>query len=130
MKALSLRHATLGATCSRALYGRHLRNLIGKNDLRDAPVEDCALAGQVDELGVLAVGQCRLLPLRDLAEGGLKVHLLKGTRSKHLSFHLSSQGDDRRSIDVGIPQPGQQIGRTGAGDREAGRGPTSQFAVG
>ena len=109
------------------LQGLHL---VGEDQVRDAAVQDRALARQVHELGVLRGVQHGLTPLRDLAEGGGQIDLLEGAGPEHLGVDLAGQGEDRRAVDVGVPQAGQQVGRAGAGDRQAGGGAARELAVG
>ena len=119
----------LGSTSLRPVVCGHLGHLVWENDLRDAAVEDGALAREVDELGMLAVREGGLLPLRHLSKSSLQINLLESTRPEDLGLNLSSQRDHRRAIDIGVPQPGQKICRAGAGNRQAGGRAPGQFAV-
>ena len=55
-----------------------------------------------------------------------QVDLLEGARAQDLGLDLAGQGDHRRAVHVGVPQPGEQIGGTGpAMDRQAAGRPVS-----
>ena len=71
--------------------------------MRNAPVEDGALTGQVHELGVLAAMEDGLCPLRDLSKRSLEINFLKGSGTQYLCVHLAGQGQNRCAIDVGVP---------------------------
>ncbi len=105
-------------------------HLVGEDQVRDAAVEDGALAGQVHQLGVAAVVQDGLRPLGHLAEGAHEIDLLERAGTEDLRVHLAGQGDGRSAVHVGVPQAGEQVGRAGAGDGEAGRRPAGELAVG
>ena len=111
------------------LGGRHHLHLVGEDEVGHAPVQDRALARQVDQLGVLAGVQNRLAPLGDLAEGGLKVHLLEGPGPEHLGVDLPGQREDGGPVHVGVPEAGQEIRRPGPRNGQTGRRPPGELAV-
>ncbi len=50
-----------------------------------------------------------LRPLRHAPERRAEVDLLERTRSEHLGVDLTGQRQDRRAVDVGVPQAGEQL---------------------
>ena len=68
----------------------------------------------------LRVGQHRLAPGGDRAERAGEVDLLEGAGAEHLRVDLAGQREHRRAVDLRVPQPGEQVGRARAGDRQAG----------
>ena len=109
---------------------RECLNLVREHQVRDAAMQDGALACQVHQLGEATRVEDRLTPLRDLAEGGLKVDFLESARPQHLRVDLPRERQHRRTVHVRIPEPGQQICRAGACDAQAGRGAAGELAVG
>ncbi len=63
------------------LAGRQRLYLVGEDQVRDVALEQCVLAGERHQLGVLRVEQHRLAPSGDGAEGAGEVDLLKRARS-------------------------------------------------
>lgn len=61
----------------------------------DPPVQNGALAGQVDQLRMPAGVEHSLTPLGHFPECGHKVHFLEGARAQHLSVDLACQGQHR-----------------------------------
>jgi hypothetical protein len=117
-------------TCARSVRRRRLLHFVGEDEVGDTPVQDCALARQVHELGVLAGGEDRLAPLGHLAEGSGQVDFLEGAGSEHLRVHLPGEGQHRRAIHVGVPETGQQVRGTRAGNGKAGRWSAGELPVG
>ncbi len=71
------------------------------------------------ELGGVRRRQHGLAPLGDGVERRRERQLLERARAEHLRLHLARQGEDRNPVDLGVPEPGQQVGRAGSRDREA-----------
>ena len=122
-------HPAGGASRLAALGRRQHLDLVGKNEVRYPPVQDRALARQVDQFGVLAGVKDRLAPLRDLPERGLQVDFLERPRSEHLRVDLPGQRQHRRAVDVRVPEPGQKIRRPGPRNGQTGRRPTGELPV-
>jgi len=122
------RDTTLGPSRFAPLRGQGL-DLVGKDDVRDAPVEVRVLAGQRGQLGGVARVEQRLRPLRDLAVRRLEVDLLEGASAENLDVDLARQCQHRGAVDVRVPQSGQHVRRAGARDGEASRGASGELAV-
>ena len=98
--------------------------------MRDAAVQYGALEREVHELRVAAPVQHGLAPLSDLAKRRLKVDLLERTGAEHLRVDLAGQRERGRPVHVGVPEPGEQVGGAGSGDRKTRCGSSRQLAVG
>ena len=61
-------------------------------------------------------------------ERGREIDLLKCSGPDHLCLHLAGQCDHRDPVDLGIPQPSEQVGRAGSGDGQTGGGLARVFA--
>ncbi len=64
----------------------------------------------------------------DVGERGAEVEVLERASSHHLRRHLTGDGQRRRAVDLGVVEPGEQVGRAGPGDREAGRRTARELA--
>src|SRR6185437_12121315 len=69
-------------------------------------------------------------PGGDVPEDGGQVEVLERAPAEHLGGHLAGDRDDRGLVELGVVQAGEQVGRTGAGDGEAGGRAAGQLAVG
>src|SRR5690349_21659890 len=67
---------------------------------------------------------------RDVAERALQVDLLERALAEHLAVDLTGEGEHGGAVHAGIPEAGQEVGRAGPGDRQAGRRTSGQLAVG
>ena len=64
------------------------------------------------------------------AKAAAKVDLLEGAWAQDLDVDLAGEGEHRRAIDLGVPQPGHEVGRPGPGDRQARSRAAGELAVG
>ena len=62
-------------------------------------------------------------------EGTVERNLLERAGSENLCVHLAGQSQDRRAIDVGVPETGDEVGRARAGDGETRCGSSCQLSV-
>ena len=127
---LARRHTTFGRAGFRRGRRLDILDLVGEDQVRHAAIQHRAFDCKVNQFGVAAGVQDGLTPLRDLAERGLQIDFLERTGAEHLSVDLTGQREHRRTIDVGVPQPCQQVGRARAGDGETRGGAPGEFAVG
>ncbi len=86
----------------------------------DIPLDQSSLAGEVHELGCVAAGLDDVTVFGNVGEGCLEVEVLECAAALHLGSDLSRDRQDRGAIDLGVVQPGEQIGRTGARYAETG----------
>ena len=77
----------------------------------DVAAQQGVLAGQRHQLGMVALGQHGLAPGRHRRERGGQVDLLEGPRAQDLDVDLAGEGEHRRAVDLGVPQPGHEVGR-------------------
>ena len=98
--------------------------------MRDVAAQQRVLAREVHQLDRVGVAQHRLAPGRDRAERARQVDLLERAGAEHLRVDLAGEREDRRAIDLRVPQPGEEVGGARSGDREAGGGPAGELAVG
>ena len=54
----------------------------------------------------------------DIGEGGGEIGVLERAATPHLRRHLAREGQHRRTIGLGVVEPGEQIGRAGPRDAE------------
>ena len=92
-------------------------------------LHDRALARERHQLGMFRRMQHRLAEARHGCESRMQVDLLERARPKHLHIHLAGQGQQGRTIDLRIPQPGHQVSGSRAGDGQAGRRFAGQLGI-
>ncbi len=109
---------------------REVLHLVGKHEVGDAAPVQRVLDGGRGELGVVGARVHGHRGQRDVAEDGREVEVLERAAAQHLRRHLPGDRDHRRAVELGVVQPGEQVGRAGPGDREAGRGAPGELAVG
>ena len=110
--------------------GRDGLDVVREDQVRHVLLDDRRLAGERRELGMIGAGEHGLRERGDRREGRGEVNVLKGTGAEDLGLHLPGECQDRCPIDLGVPEPGQEVGGTGAGDGQAGGGLAGQLAVG
>ena len=71
----------------------------------------------------------RLGELGDCIKGRFQVDILKRAGPHHLGLHLTGQRQYRRAVNLGIPETCDQVGRSGAGNRQAGGRLAREFAI-
>lgn len=104
-------------------------NLVREDQVRDAAIEDRTLAGEIDQLRMFAGVEDGLAPLGDLAEGGREIDFLKGAGAEYLGVDLAGERQHGCSVDVGVPESGQEVGRAGTCDGEASRRSSGELPV-
>ena len=88
------------------------------------------LEGQRRQLGVVGVGQDVWEKSATSAKAPVRSRSWKAPRPEDLGRHLSGDGQDRGPVDLGVVEAGEQVGRPGAGDGEAGGRAAGELAVG
>src|SRR5439155_13234033 len=68
-------------------------------------------------------------PGRHVTEHGREVDVLERAPAEDLRRDLPRDRDDRRLVELGVVQAGQQVRRTRPGDGETGGGTAGQLAV-
>jgi len=119
-----------GWISSGALGRRQDLDLVGEDQVGHVAFQKGVLDGQGHQLGVLAGVQHRLTEGGHALEGGGEIDFLKRARSEHLRVDLTGEGEHRRAVDLGVPQPGEQIRGARPGDGQACRGTAGELAVG
>ena len=84
---------------------------------------------QAHELGMFGIGQDRLAETRNRRESRSEINFLESTRTKYLHIHLPSKRQDRRPVDLGIPQTGHQVSGAWTCYGQAGGRLTSEFCI-
>lgn len=113
----------------RIVEARQLLHVVREHQVGDVALHDGVLHGEGREVGGIGRRQDRLTPLGHGVERLLERQLLERARSDDLRLHLSGERQDRDAIDLGIPQPGEQVRGPWAGDGEAGRRVAGQLGV-
>ena len=121
--------AAIRASGRRVFRGLQHLHLVREDQVTGAAVHQCVLHRQVSQFHVIAVVQYSPAPLGGRLESGGEVHLLEGTRTKHLGFHLPGQSQQRVTVYLGVPDSGQQVGGAGAGDGQTGGRPARGLGV-
>ena len=78
---------------------------------------------------MVADGQYRLAPGGDRSESCRKVDFLKRAGTQYLCIYLTGEGQHRSSIDLCVPQTGQEVCCPRASDRKTCSGFAAQFCV-
>ena len=104
-------------------------HLVREDQVRHVALDDRGLARQIHQLDRIRVTQNSLAESRHRRIGAGQVDLLERTGPKHLGVHLPGQRQNRRAVDLGVPKPGQHIGRTRSRDAHTGRWPSRQLGV-
>ena len=98
--------------------------------MRDAALHERVLAREAHQLGVVGVALHGLRVDRDVGERGGEVEVLERAAAAHLRRHLARDREHRRAVDLGVVQPGEQVGGARARDREARRELAGELPVG
>ena len=81
------------------------------------------------ELRVPGAGEHRVTELRHALERGAEIHFLERTRAEDLRVDLPGERENRGTIDLGVPESGEEIRRAGSRDRKAGRRAARELRV-
>ena len=65
----------------------------------------------------------------DVGEYGREIEILERPSTKDLGRYLAGYGNHGCSVDPGVVETREEVGRAGPGDRETGGGPAGQLAV-
>ena len=127
---LERRDPALGAAGRQPLGRRQGLDLVGEDQVGDVAPQQRVLAGEIHQLDGLGVVEHGLAEGGDRPERPGQVDLLERARAEHLGVHLAGERQDRRSVDLRVPQAREQVGGARTGDREACRRPSGELAVG
>jgi hypothetical protein len=117
-------------TAGLCIHGRRQRlHLVGEDQVRDVAPQQRVLAREVHQLDRVGVVQHGLAPGGDGAERAREVDLLERAGTEHLRVHLAGEREHRRTIDLRVPQAGEQVRGARPRDRQARRGPSGELAV-
>lgn len=70
--------------------------------MRHVSLDESGLAGQSHQLRVVTTRQHRLRVGGDVGEGGFEIEVLEGATPFDLRRDLTGDGQDRRSVDLGV----------------------------
>ena len=115
--------------CGRLVEAVELLHLVREDQVGDVAVDDRVLHRERRELARVRRREHGLAPLGDRRERLAQRDLLEGAWSEDLGLHLSGQREDRRAVDLRVPQTGQQVRRTRPRDREASGRATRELRV-
>ncbi len=105
-------------------------DLIGQHQVRHPPSVDRVLHRQRCQLGVVRCAVRGRLPIRHVGERRLQIQVLEGATTELVRRHLTRDRQRGSSVDLGVVQPGEQVGGARSGDGETGGRPARQLAEG